>query len=383
MTRPLQDLVVVDFSTLLPGPMATLMLAEAGAEVIKVERPSGEDMRAYAPEWKLFSRTFAVLNRGKRSVAIDLKHPDSLTRLTPIIERADVLVEQFRPGVMARLGLGYDAIKAINPRIIYCSISAYGQVGPKAQDVGHDLNVLAETGLLTTAKAEGNQPPNPATPLGDIGGGTYPAVINILMALHERTKTGVGRHLDISLSDNLFAFSYWALAEGGTGAFPRPGGHLVSGASPRYRLYRSRDGKIIAAAPLEPKFWKAFCDILALPDLFRDDSVDPEATSTEISRRIASEDGTVWAERFAQSECCCSVAVDLEEAIIDPHFAARQLFELRVANEAGDTMPAVPMPLDPAYRLAAPRCAAAPLLGEANELLGCDGQTEPEEPERD
>ena len=150
--QPLSGIRVLDFSTLLPGPMATLLLAEAGAEVIKIERPdSGEELRNYKPRFADTSVSFAMLNRGKGSIAIDLKAPDALSRLRPLIATTDVVVEQFRPGVMDRLGLGYEALSAINPRIVYCAITGYGQNGPKAQVAAHDLNYQADAGLLSIA----------------------------------------------------------------------------------------------------------------------------------------------------------------------------------------------------------------------------------------
>jgi len=146
---PLADIEVLDFSTLLPGPLATLILAEAGANVTKVERPGrGDEMRSYVPRFGDASVNFALLNRGKQSLEIDLKDPDAHARLRPRLERADVLVEQFRPGVMDRLGLGYEAVSAINPGIVYCSLTGYGQVGPRAGTAAHDLNYVADTGLL-------------------------------------------------------------------------------------------------------------------------------------------------------------------------------------------------------------------------------------------
>ncbi|MBX5473155.1 MAG: CoA transferase, partial [Acetobacteraceae bacterium] len=147
--RPLEKLLVLDFSTLLPGPMASLILAEAGAEVVKIERPGrGDEMRGYVPRWGAESTNFALLNRGKQSIALDLKNKADRARLQLLLERADVLIEQFRPGVMERLGLGYAEVAAVNPRLIYCSITGYGQNGPKRDVAGHDLNYIGDTGLL-------------------------------------------------------------------------------------------------------------------------------------------------------------------------------------------------------------------------------------------
>ena len=146
--QPLSDLLVLDFSTLLPGPLASLFLAEAGARIVRIERPEGEDMRRFPPRFGETSAPFAALNRGKTSLAIDLKAPEAVERLRPLIEKADILIEQFRPGVMARLGFGPEAMRAINPRLIYCSISGYGQEGPRALEAGHDINYQAIGGLL-------------------------------------------------------------------------------------------------------------------------------------------------------------------------------------------------------------------------------------------
>jgi alpha-methylacyl-CoA racemase len=146
--QPLSGLLVLDFTTLLPGPLATLMLAEAGAEVIKIERPSGENMRHYQPQFDGESAMFTLLNRGKTSLVLDLKRRPDRDKLMPLVARADVLVEQFRPGVMERLGLSYDALRAINPRLLYCSITGYGQSGPRSGEAGHDLNYIGNTGLL-------------------------------------------------------------------------------------------------------------------------------------------------------------------------------------------------------------------------------------------
>jgi len=364
--RPLEDLFVLDFSSLLPGPMASLFLAEAGADVLKIERPqAGDDMRHYEPSWRAFGATFALLNRGKRSIAIDLKDPAMLDTLRPLIERADVLIEQFRPGVMDRLGLGYETISKINPRLVYCSISAYGQSGPRREAAGHDINLYAETGLLSLASPRDGEPVMPPSPFGDIAGGSYPAVINILLALQERERCGSGRHLDIALGDNLFTLAYWALAQGwGTGRFPGNGDHLVTGGSPRYRLYRAKDGGVIAAAPIEPKFWASFCDIIGLAPALRDDGQDPQATIAAVSKIIAGEDAKLWAQRFETADCCCTVAARLEDAIASPHFQSRGLFANFVSNERGETIPALPVPIDPSFRSPPGSTLSAPVLGE-------------------
>src|SRR5258706_9813417 len=217
--RPLEGIRVIDFSTLLPGPLATLLLAEAGAEVIKIERPGdGDEMRRFEPKLGADGVNFALLNRGKRSIAIDLKAPDALARLRPLIERADILVEQFRPGVMDRLGLGPAALAALNPRLIYCAITGYGQAGPKAAVAGHDLNYCADSGLLSLAAGSDGAPVVPAALVADIAGGAYPAVINILLALQRRAGTGNRCPPRVSVAGNPGPLPFLAV-----GARPPPG----------------------------------------------------------------------------------------------------------------------------------------------------------------
>jgi len=271
--QPLDGVRVLDFSTLLPGPLAGLILAEAGADVIKVERADyGEEMRLYEPRFADTSANFALLNRGKRSLAVDLKDPKVVAKLQPLIAESHVILEQFRPGVMDRLGLGYDAVKAINPAIVYCSITGYGQTGPKAQVAAHDLNYIGDTGLLGFSAGTDGAPIPPPGLIADIGGGSLPAVINILLALRQAEKTGDGTHLDIAMCDGVFAWQYWALGLlETTGEEPKPGGEMVTGGTPRYRIYRTADGRFAAIAALEQKFWDNLCGILDLPDKCRDD----------------------------------------------------------------------------------------------------------------
>lgn len=369
--RPLQGIRVLDFSTLLPGPMATLILAEAGAEVIKVERPGkGEDMRWFTPAWAPDGGSnFALLNRGKRSLAIDLKEPGAVDRLRPLLETAHVLVEQFRPGVMQRLGLGYDAVRKLNPRIVYCAITGYGQTGPKAQVAAHDLNYIGETGLAALAAEKDGAPPVPPALIADIGGGAMPAVVNILLALRDAERTGEGRFLDVAMADSIFAFSYWAQGMQAQGIAPVPGGETVTGGSPRYRVYRAADGKYLAVAPLEQKFWETFCAVIDLDPKLRDDSRDPAATIAAIAARIAARTAADWERLFAGKDACVSVIKTIGDAMEDPHFRGRGLFD-RAVTAAGKAMPALPVGLAPVYADQAPRAAAMPALGEANaELL--------------
>jgi crotonobetainyl-CoA:carnitine CoA-transferase CaiB-like acyl-CoA transferase len=369
LAMPLHNIRVLDFSTLLPGPLASLILAEAGAEIIKVERPGrGEDMRGYPPLLDGTGGGFAMLNRGKKSVVVDLRAEGGVQSLLALAHDIDVVIEQFRPGVMARLGVGYEAWRAINPRIVYCAITGYGQSGPRAQAAGHDLNYAAETGLLSlTAGADGT-PGIPPTLIADIGGGAYPAVINILLALRQRDAAGEGCFLDIAMTDNLFTFVFWGLAMGhGAGQWPKPGAEQLTGGSPRYRVYRTSDSRYLAVGALEDKFWEAFCAIAGVPEELRDDARDPAATIAAVSDAIAARPATRWAEAFASVDACASVMQTLEEAVHDLHFRARGLFD-REVTLPGHVLPALPVPVASTLRRSA-RSAAAPAVGQDTEAI--------------
>lgn len=351
----LDGITVLDFSTLLPGPMASLILAEAGADVIKVERPKvGDDMRHYPPKDGDDSALFKLLNSGKKSITIDLKDDSAIERLRPIIEKSDIVIEQFRPGVMDRLGLGYDAIKAINPAIIYCSITGYGQTGPMADKAGHDLNYIAESGLLGLSGDAAGKPIIPPALIADIGGGAYPAVMNILLALRAAEKTGNGQYLDISMADSLYPFMFWAQAQYQvTGEPPKAGAELLSGGSPRYQIYETADGRYLAAAPLEEKFWQTFCDLIGIKN-------KKGATITDIATVIKSNTADFWQKTFDGQDVCCSIVARLDEAMAHPHFKARGLFP-----ENPTRLTPLPSPLAPALKS---KTSPAPKLGEGNPL---------------
>lgn len=368
---------VLDFSTLLPGPLATAILAEAGAEVVKVERPGGDEMRTYLPRLGPASGNFALLNRGKRSVALDLKSPGAVERLGPLLEQADVLVEQFRPGVMERLGLGYDAVRGLNPAIVYCSVSGYRPDRPEAGIAGHDLNYVAGEGLLDLVADRDGNPVLPHALIADIGGGAYPAVMNIALALLQRERTGAGAHLQIAMAEGVRPFLYWAYATGTTtGEWPARGAELLTGGSPRYALYRTADGRHLAAAPLEERFWQAFCDVIELPPALRDDRVDPKDTIRAVAERVASRSAAEWERRFAGVDACCNLVRTVAEA--QTARAEDDHGPRACTPDGAGSIPALPLPV------AAPlRCSRAgadrsyPALGDAADLLDPREPTQP------
>jgi alpha-methylacyl-CoA racemase len=357
---PLAGVRVLDFSSLLPGPMATLLLAEAGAEILQVERPPrGDEMRSYSPRVGESSANYALLNRGKRAVAVDLKDPRVHGRLLALAADVDVVVEQFRPGVMDRLGLGYEAVREVNPSVIYCSITGYGQEGPRASRAGHDLNYLADAGLLDAVVDDQGDPQLPPTVIADIAGGSYPAVINILLALLRRNTTGLGCYLDVGMTPNLQTLAYGYLATyQGSGKWPTPGRDLLTGGSPRYRIYRTSDHRHVAAAPLEDRFWARFCELVGLPIELRDDAGRESEVIDGVAQCIAAQPSEHWRTLFEGEDVCCNVVASFEEArrsrvlqTASPH---------RVAGEQFD-IGALPVPLAEGLRRAPGRLPYPPL----------------------
>ncbi len=356
--QPLDGIKVLDFSTLLPGPLASLILAEAGAEVIKVERPGfGEEMRYYPPLWDGQSAAYALLNRGKEVVEIDLKSEGAMAVLEPLVREADVVVEQFRPGVMKRLGLDYEALCKINPALIYCSITGYGQNGPGAGEVGHDLNYMARSGVLSLSTGTAEKPTIPPVLAADIAGGTYPAVINILLALRRRDICGEGVWLDIAMAENLFPFAFWALAEGQAGGqWPQSGKGLLNGGSPRYQLYPARCGRLVAVAALEDKFWLKFCAIMGVVPGYEDAGDKIMQIAALIAQKPASE----WERILVPENCCCTIVKTLAEAMGDAQFVSRGVFAHKLQNHKGSIMNALPVPIMEVFRKSVREIEAVP-----------------------
>ncbi len=352
---PLEGVTVLDFTTLLPGPLATLTLADAGARVIKIEPIGGEAARHLAPfvgeGEQRRSAPYAILNRGKTVMELDVREAAAHEAILALVKTADVVVEQFRPGVMKRLGLDYDVLRKVNPRLVYCSISSYGQEGPSALEPGHDLNYQARAGVLSLSPGPLERPTLPPVLTADIGAGTLPAIFNIMLALFRRERTGEGAYLDIAIADGLFAFATPALWQGRvTGEFPKPGEARLSGGLPRYDLYATRDDRLVAVGALEEKFWRNFCDLIELPEALRRDHDTPAQTRQAVAERIGEHTASEWGARFATTDCCANVVATLEEALRDPQFLARGLFTAVAPVSDGHTAPAAVTPLAPIYR---------------------------------
>lgn len=365
---PLDGITVIDFTTLAPGPFATLILANAGADVVKIERPGvGDEMRIYQHAFGDNGVTFAILNAGKRSVTADLKDPNDLERIKAMIQQSDVVVEQFRPGVMSRLGLGYEQLSESTPGLVYCSITGFGQDGPKAMVAAHDLNYVADTGMLALGNSDSGKPSIPQLLAADLAGGSYPAVVNILLALQRRQFTGNGAYIDISMTDCLFPLMFWGLGLGwGSGEWPHSGNQLLTGGSPRYQVYRTLDNCYLAVAALEQRFWEVFCDTIQ----YRADAELERRHSKEMIREIEqiilSKTADQWTKLFEGKDACSVIANTLEEAVQDAHYRSRGVFDRKIETEDGAIIDALPLPVVPDLMDPSPGPKKVPALGEHN-----------------
>jgi crotonobetainyl-CoA:carnitine CoA-transferase CaiB-like acyl-CoA transferase/putative sterol carrier protein len=321
-TGPLKDVRVIDLSRLLPGPMATLLMADLGADVLKVEDPASPDPVRNLPPFKDgLPVYYGYLNRGKRSVAIDLNAAEGRERFLALIREADVVIEQFRPGVMQALGLGPEVLMAANPRIIICSITGYGQTGPLAQVAGHDINYLAWTGMLDGLRGNDGHPVLPAFQAADVAGGAHMAVAAVLAALHEARNTGKGRHLDVAMTDAMFHLQALRLAEEqATGRYMAD----LSGARANYGIYTCADGLHLAVGALEPKFWEAFCIAVGRQEwASRILDQDQMALRDDVQALLITAPRGHWLNLLADADACVAPMLGPMEALAHPHFAAR------------------------------------------------------------
>ncbi|MGE6916441.1 CaiB/BaiF CoA transferase family protein [Achromobacter kerstersii] len=319
-TAPLAGIKILDLSRLLPGPLGAQYLADLGADVIKIEDTQAGD---YAPP-----ALRAVCNRNKRGLRLDLKHPDGQAALAALVRDADVLIESFRPGVTARLKADYDTLSRHNPRLVYCSITGYGQDGPQRDAAGHDLNYSAYAGVADQMGCGPDQPALSNLPVADILGGSLTAVMGILAALVDAQRTGRGRYIDIAIADGLLAAAVVPLATLNAHGHTRPsGGDTLSGALACYGQYRTQDGRYLAVAALEPKFWDTLCRRLDRPDLIalhRDGSAAQQAhVKGELQRLFGSRPLAHWVEWLEGADCCVSPVLTLSDSLAHPHFNAR------------------------------------------------------------
>ena len=376
MSLPLEGTRIVDLTRLLPGNYGTLLLADLGADVVKVEEPGrGDYIRWTLPMVDGESAVHRALNRGKRSVTVNLKNDRGRELLRRLAAGADAVVESFRPGVMDRLGVGYEDLRATNERLVLCAITGYGQDGPYRDRVGHDINYIGYAGLLHATGPPDGPPVLPAVQVGDFGGGMA-AALGTLAALLEASRTGRGRFVDVSMLDVatswLGVVMSWYVA---TGEVPPRGGMPLSGGLACYRVYRTADGKHLAVGALEPQFWKTLCEALEVPDLVGQQFGPPEeqeAVARRLQEVFEGETRDEWVERLAGLEACVGPVNDVGEAAADPQVVHRGL----VAEVDG-----VPLGPGPAVGLPGARRAMrpAPGLGEHTDEVLAEAGLTPEE----
>jgi alpha-methylacyl-CoA racemase len=330
MAGPLNGLKVLDFTTLLPGPYATMSLADMGADVLRIISGSRPDMAAFAPPFipgMDISFATACLGRGKRCMTLNLKDPRAIEIVHRLLGRYDILIEQFRPGVMEKLGLGYAALREINPALIYCSLTGYGQTGPYRDRAGHDINYLARSGIMSYSGRRDEGPTLTGMQIADVASGSNNAVIGILAAVISRDETGRGQQIDVSMADGVIAFNALAgnayLADGnepGREAFLLNGGSL-------YDFYETKDGGHISLGALEPRFFASFCEGIGRPDLAAG-GVSPEGVEEvkgQIREIILKKTRDEWAEIFEGTDACVEPVLTLSEALDDEQVRARSL----------------------------------------------------------
>ncbi|HTK07716.1 MAG TPA: CaiB/BaiF CoA-transferase family protein [Ktedonobacteraceae bacterium] len=334
MSQPLNGIRVLDLSRLLPGAYASQMLADFGADVIKIEEPRQGDYSRGMPPYSSggMGLYYLAVNRNKRSLTLNLKSERGRALFLELLEHADVLLESFRPGVLARLGLGYEQLKTRYPRLIYCAISGYGQDGPYSQRAGHDLNYAGYAGLLHYNRDEQGEPVLPATQLGDLVGGGLLAVIGILTALFGRSQSGQGCLVDAAMTEGILSLlpviSSIYLS---TGKAPSPGYSLLDGALPCYNIYETKDGRYVTLAALEQKFWHAFCTHVGHLELLPFHSPvgpDERNEAMQLLRGIfKTKTRDEWVAELAEIDACVGPVYSLEEALQDPHMQARDVVQ--------------------------------------------------------
>jgi len=368
---------VLDLSRLLPGPYATLVLADLGAEVVKVEDPRGDSLRYLPPLLDHLSGAFHALNRNKRSLVLDLKVPGGAQVLRRLARWADVLVESFRPGVLERLGVGHDALRAENPRLVVCAITGYGQTGPYRDLAGHDINYCALSGALAL-----NGPAEAPLPFGvqpaDVAGGAWVAVAGILAALQRRERTGEGGFVDVAMTEGALGMMGMQLAMASARGAPlRRGKECLLGADACYRVYHTRDARFVALGALEPRFFERFCQVVGHPELaarqFDDEGRGPV---DELVALFATRTRDEWARLGREHDLCLTPVLEGAEPEEDAQLCARGSF-LEVRTQGGRLFPTPQTPVRIDGRRVAPR-PAPELGGDTEAVLAEAGFTEGE-----
>jgi len=345
----LKGLRIIDLTVTLPGPYCTGLLADLGAEVIKIENPQGGDwFRNEMPAVKGMGIRFLNLNRNKKSLTLNLKSPKAVEIFLSLVQKSHVVLEGFRPGVVDRLGIGYGKASAANPRIVYCSISGYGQDGPYRLLAGHDINYMGYSGLLNLSGFGDRHPVMPAMPIADYSGGLL-AAVGILAAFQSAQRTGKGQYVDISMLDGLLGFQHAPLADYiAMGQSPQRGKFWLGANLPWYSVYETKDGKAVTMGPLEPHFWANFCKLLGREDLIEcQDSEDQqklESVYLFLRKTFREKTRDEWTEFFKGRDVCVGPVQELEEVLNDQQVRHRQMI-VEAGHPHAGRLPQIGIPI--------------------------------------
>ncbi|MDD3270288.1 MAG: CaiB/BaiF CoA-transferase family protein [Syntrophomonadaceae bacterium] len=326
MILPLEGIKVLDLSGMLPGPFCTQILADYGAEVIKIEDQIGDRARHMSPFIDEQGALFYAVNRNKQSIALDLRRAEGKAIFMKLMTKSDVIVDVFRPGVMDKLGLSYEALKKVNPGIIYCALNGFGSTGPYAQTAAHDLNILSLAGITGLTGAKDGLPGISPVQLAGAAGGSLYAVIAILIALHNRQKTGLGQFCDVSMLDGVISLLAYTLAEwSGEQKLPERGNAFLTGAYAFYQIYETSDHKYISLGAIESKFWQEFCRIIGKAE-YGVEQWNMELQGemiAGISTVIKTKTQAAWLDMFASFNICLTPVLSLDEMAEHPQVKAR------------------------------------------------------------
>ncbi|HIO61038.1 MAG TPA: CoA transferase [Deltaproteobacteria bacterium] len=348
MSAPLSSLKILDFSTLLPGPFASMLLADLGAEVLRIESTNRPDLvRMLRSKAKGGSATHATLNRSKHSLALNLKHPDAVKIVQQLVGKYDIVLEQFRPGVMKRLGLDYEELSMHNHALIFCSLTGYGQTGPYRNRAGHDLNYLALSGVSNYSRRKNESPVPLGIQVADVAGGSYHTVMGILAAVVHRQQTGEGQAIDISMSDAMFSMNIFEGANwlaGGAGA--QPESTWLNGGT-FYDYYQTQDGRWVSVSSLEPQFFADLICALQLPETLQQTPLDDAEAQNNLKnilrKRFLERPWSEWESAFTDTDACVELVLEFPEAMDHQQFKARKMIA-EVPDLAGTSQKQIASP---------------------------------------
>lgn len=371
LSLPLEGIRVLDLTRLLPGPFTSLILADFGADVIKIEDPdAGDYARWYEPKFREYSPIFYSLNRNKRSITLDLHLDKNKETFIELVKTADVLMESFRPGVMDRLGLGYQQLKQHNSKLIYCAITGYGQTGAYSKKAGHDINFLSYSGILDLQGQKSEKPTIPSVQIGDLSGALM-AAIGILLAIIESKKSGKGQFIDISMLDAAISWMHTIIPDFlANKKQPKRGQLALNGGKACYEVYETKDGRYLSVGALEYKFWKNFCQTIGKESFISKLNVpeeEQEIMKKEIQKAIGTKTLSEWMTLFENVDACVTPILTVEEMVENPQIKIRQMIE-EVYHPSMGILKQIANPIK-LSRTKPKTTRQAPRLGEHNEEI--------------